>query len=140
MSLCLWAQSGAQMLKGDLQGLRSGAAATPALTRQLNAHVLLLAEKTHEPKSTTVQQFVGSLVGAVAGHSLSQEDLDRMAGDIQQALQSAGTSTAGFEETIQNFERRLMRVGVPAVRSHLVASSLERIGREVRGPEGAPAR
>lgn len=140
LSLCLWGQSGGQGLKGDLESLRTGAAATPALTHQLGAHLLLLAEKTHEPSSSTIGRFADSLVGAVAGHALSREDVGRLALDIQQTLQSAGKSTAGFEETIQDFEKRLMRAGVPAVRSHLAASNLERIGREVRGPEDTPVR
>jgi hypothetical protein len=142
-SLSLFAQSpggAAPDLRGDLQNLRAGAPATPALTRQVGTHILLFAERTHEPKSSTLQQFSESLVTALAGHSAAQTDIDRLAADIEQTMRSAGTSTIAFEQTIQDFEKRLQRAGVSAVRSHLVASNLEHIGREVRGPEGAPVR
>ncbi len=140
LSLCLSAQSvgTAPGINSDLQSLRAGASPTPAFTRQVGAHILMLAERTHEPKPPTLQRFSESLVAALAGHSPAREDIDRLAGDIEEVLQSAGTSTAGFQQTIQDFEKHLMRAGVPAVRSHLVASNLEHIGREVRGPEDAP--
>jgi hypothetical protein len=137
ISLCLSAQTSGG-LKSDLQSLRTGAPATPALAQQVGAHILVLAEETHEPKFPTLKQFSESLVSALAGHSFGQEDLDRLAGDIQQTVQSAGTSTIGFEETIQDFEKRLMRTGVKSARAHLVASNLERLGREVRGPDDRP--
>ena len=145
ISLSLSAQSvggvsAAQELKGDLQSLRGGAPPVAAFSRQVGTHILLLAEKTHEPTAPTLARFSDSLVGALAGHVPAQEDLDRLAGDIQQTLQSAGTSTIGFTETIKDFERRLVRAGVPAIRAHLVATNLERVGREVRGPEDAPVR
>jgi hypothetical protein len=139
-SLCLSAQSGAQGLKSDLQSLRAGAAATPALTQQVRTHILQMAQKTHEPTAPTLQAFTNSLVGALSGHSPAQADLDRLAGDIQQTLQSAGTSSIGFENTIQDFEKSLMRAGVPAVRAHLVSSNLEQVGKDVRGPEDTPVR
>ncbi|HTX37188.1 MAG TPA: hypothetical protein VME43_19295 [Bryobacteraceae bacterium] len=142
LSLCLSAQSvgAAPGLNSDLQSLRAGARPTPAFTRQVVAHILLLAERTHEPQAPTLQQFSESLVAALSGHSPAREDIDRLAGDIEEVLQSAGTSTAGFEQTIQDFEKHLMHAGVPAVRSRLVASNLEHIGREVRGPEGVPVK
>jgi hypothetical protein len=147
LSLCLAAQSvdggdaaATQGLKSDLQSLRTSGAQAETMSRQVGMHMLLLAEKTHEPKAPTLQRFSESLVGALAGHAVMQEDIDRLAGDIAQTMQSAGTSTIGFEETVKDFEKRLMRAGVQAIRAHLVASNLERVGREVRGPEGFPAR
>jgi len=143
-SLSLWAQSAggaaAPDLRGDLQTLRAGAPASAALARQVGAHILMLAESTHEPKAVTVGQLSESLVTALAGHSPAQADLDRLAEDVAQTMHSAGTSTSGFAQTVQDFEKRLQRAGVPAVRARLVAASLQRVGREVRGAEGAPVR
>ena len=140
VALSVWGQSAVQGLRSDLESLRTGTPATPAVTRQLGSHLALLAERTHEPSAATVALFADSLAGALAGHALTAETIERLAGDMQQTLQSAGKSTSGFADTVQDFERQLMRLGVPAVRSHLVASNLERIGREVRGPEDAPVK
>ena len=127
-------------LKSDLKGLAAVRTATPATKRQVGTHILLLAEKTHEPSATALQQFSGSLVEALAGRPLAAEDIDTLADWIEQVLESAGTSTVAFEETIEKFEKRLAKIGVPAARSHLVAVDLERIGKEVRGPEDFPVK
>ncbi len=141
-SLSLSAQpvSGREALETDLQYLHRPAPITPEFIGQVGTHILMMAQKTHAPKAPTVQQFAQGLVTALAGHSPAQHETDGMAADIEQTLQSAGTSTVGFEGAVRDFERRLMRAAVPAVRAHLVASSLERIGREVRGPEDAPVK
>jgi hypothetical protein len=141
MSLGLAAQTlTTQALKSDLLSLRAAAPDTRPLKRQVGMDILSLAEKTHEPALSTLQAFTDSLVDALAGQALSAEDVDQLAGEIERTLQSAGTSTIGFQETVRDFEKQLIRVGVKSPRSHMVATSLERLGKEVRGPEGFPAR
>jgi len=135
----LFAQTGTDALKGDLRSLRGGASASVS-SRQMSAHILAMAEGTHEPKAATVQQFADSLVSALAGHAPAQEELDAIAADIESAMHSAGKATSGVEATTQDFEKQLMKAGVQSMRAHLVASNLERVGKEVRGPADAPAR
>jgi len=147
ISICLSAQpvSGrdaspaAQDLKGDLQSLRAGARSTPEFIHQLSGHVLLLMDKAHQPKAPSVEQFAQSLATALSGHSFSQNDIDGLAADMERALRAPGASLSAFEQTVKDFERRLMRAGVPPARARLVASSLERLAKEVRGPEDTPA-
>jgi hypothetical protein len=55
-------------------------------------------------------------------------------------MQSAGTSTVGFLNVVGDFKSQLARSGVPDVQAGLVSEGLERVGKEVRGPEGAPVR
>jgi hypothetical protein len=130
IALCLSAQSPG--LKSDLQALRTGAPATPELTRQVSAHIRQLAQRSHEPSAATLDQFAGNLVAALAGHRPSEQDADGLIADIGQAMHSA--STAGLDDAVKDFERRLMRAGVSAVRAHLTASNLERLGKESSGP------
>ena len=138
--LCVWAQADLQALKNDLQALRTANTPTSktALAKQVGSHIMLLAEKTHEPKWTTLQQLANGMVYALAGRAVEREDLDAMAGAIQRVMQSAGTSTIGFVETVEDFEKRLAKAGVAASRAHDVASALERVGKEVQGPEDTP--
>jgi hypothetical protein len=133
VSLCLSAQTPA--LKSDLQALRRGAPATPELTRQVSAHILLLSQGSHEPSAATLDQFAGNLVAALAGHTPSQQDAEGLIADIGQAIHSA--SNASLDEAVKDAERRLMRAGVSPVRAHLVASNLERLGKEISEPGAA---
>jgi len=140
----LWAQSAGdrdplQALKRDLQALRT-APDLAAMATRLRADMLLLAEKTHEPKVPTLHQFARDVGEALAGRTVAPEDLDRLAADIQHVMQSAGTSTVGFWETVRDFEERLAKAGASANRAAQAAAALERVGQEVRGPEGFPVR
>jgi hypothetical protein len=140
LALDLSAQSPVERLKSDVQVLRERSAATPAMMRQVSGHISLLAEKTHEPKAPTLQQFTNNLVYALAGHPLTPEESGGLCADIEHVMQSAGTSTRIFSDTVEDFEKRLTAAGVPATRAHDVASDLERVGKEVRGPEDTPVK
>ena len=132
------AAGGFQGLKDDLQALRKGAPATPDLARQMGTHMLLMAEKSDEPSAATLRQFCETLAGSLSGRVMGPSEIEGLATDIRQTLESAGTSTIAFQDTIRDFEWRLRRVSVAAARAHLAASLLERVGREVRGPEDTP--
>jgi hypothetical protein len=146
ISFCLSAQSPAgrdastalEPLKNDLQALRTGASFTTPFVRQFGKDILALSEKTHEPSAAAVQEFANGLAAALGGHALKTEEIDGFARAIESVLQSAGTSTVGFEQTVDDFEKKLMKAGVRALESHQVASSLERVGKQVRGPDDFP--
>ena len=124
-----------QALRADLLLLRQKSNVNSHLKQQIGEHILALSEKTHEPSSVSLHLFVNALADALAGNRLPDPDADALARDIYRVMQSAGTSTIGFHEVIQGFRARLLALGAkPAA-----AGALERIGREVRGPDDSPA-
>jgi hypothetical protein len=138
LALGLSAQAPIEKLKGDLQSLHSAGSVTPTFTRQLGTHILLMAEKTHEPAAPTLRQFCENLVNALSGRVLKKEEIDGLVADIQHTMQSAGTSTIEFMEKVQDFQTRLTKAGVSEPFAQLVAANLKQIGREVQGPEDTP--
>lgn len=128
-----------QALTDDLLSL-SGKSPAPQLREQLVDHTFLVAESTHEPKRATVQSFVNELAMALAGRPLARVQAAQLAGEIVYVMQSAGTSTSGFFDAVNQFGGRLSAIGVSPLRAKSVAAQLERMGREVRGPDDFPVR
>jgi len=128
-----------QALTDDLLAL-SAKSPDPQVREQLVDHTFLVAESTHEPKRATVQTLVSELAMALAGRPLSRSQAAQLAGGIVYIMQSAGTSTSGFFDVVNQFRSRLSGIGVMTLRAQAVAAQLERMGREVRGPEDVPVR
>jgi hypothetical protein len=128
-----------QALRDDLISL-SGKSNTSQLKQQLLDHTFLLAEPTHEPVRATAQSFVNELADALASRPLAPSRAAGLAEGITLVMQSAGTSTSGFLDVVSEFKRHLLGIGVTAAQAHSVATRLERMGMEVRGPEGVPVR
>jgi hypothetical protein len=107
---------------------------------QVAPHLMALSEKTHEPSRLEVDVFARDLVAALSKKSLRSVDARELAGEIDAVFKSAGTSTVGFLEHIGNFKVTLAGVGVPRPEVDRLAQELEKIGREVRGPEDTPVK
>jgi len=109
---------------------------------------MLLAEKTHEPSRSAVEQFARDLISwsrlaairLSSQASLPENQADALAAEIDSVLKSAGTSTAGFRDHIARFETIMLTVGSPQPAAHKLAAQLEAIGKQVRGPEDTPVR
>jgi hypothetical protein len=127
-----------EALQADLFSLRGGP--QPAQLQQRVDHIFALAERTHEPKRASVEGFANSLANALKGRSLTRASTAGIANVITRVMQSAGTSTVGFFNVVGEFKSQLARSWVPDVQAGLVSEGLERVGKEVRGPEGAPVR
>ena len=63
-----------------------------------------------------------------------------MVAEIENIFKSAGTSTVGFHDHVEKFERIMINIGTTQSTVHKLAATLETIGKQVRGPEDTPAR
>ena len=66
--------------------------------------------------------------------------VSRVATEIDTILHSAGLGYWKFKEAISGAEAVLTSAGVDATSARRVAVELEAVGKEVRGPEGVPAK
>jgi len=105
---------------------------------QVVADLITLSEKTHEPSVSAIITFVGDLNKILGHRSLSDADAAPLVREIDAILKSAGTSTVGFHEHIAGFRAALMSAGASALDADKAAGDLEKIGRQVRGPEDTP--
>jgi hypothetical protein len=112
---------------------------TSQLKQRLADDIMVLAEKPHQPPRTLVQWFANDLASALAGKRVTNQKLFRqLAADIQKTLQSAGTSTSGFHETVNQAETVLIALGLNTLQANGLARKLKAIGDRVRGPEDIP--
>ncbi|SPF38012.1 exported hypothetical protein [Candidatus Sulfopaludibacter sp. SbA4] len=141
LSLCMPANCQKGLLKADLLSL------SRTSEGQVAAHIMVLAEKTHEPARSAVEQFARDLiwsrlatVRSSSPAALQEPQADSMVAEIDSVLKSAGTSTLGFHDHVGQFEKIMLTVGTPQSTAHKLAAELEIIGRQVRGPEDTPIR
>jgi hypothetical protein len=150
LSLCLPANGQKELLKADLLSLSSTSES------QVSAHIMLLAEKTHEPLPSAVEQFARALIVSLrlatvpssglalvrplSPASLPERQANALVAEIDSVLKSAGTSTVGFRDHVARFETIMLAVGSSQLAAHKLAAQLEAIGKQVRGPEDAPVR
>lgn len=152
LSLCLPANGQKELLKADLLSLSSTSES------QVSAHIMLLAEKTHEPSRPDVVQFArdlivwsrsatvrpsspaSSLYLGAGRAGLPERQANALVAEIDSVLKSAGTSTVGFRDHVTRFETIMLAVGSPKPTAHKLAAQLEAIGKQVRGPEDFPVR
>jgi hypothetical protein len=102
--------------------------------------IMALAEQAHPPARTLVQEFANNLTSELIPRGYPVRRLVRqLTTDIQKVLQSAGTSTAGFHEALDDAQKVLVALGVSTPAAQNLASLLRNIGEQVRGPEDMPA-
>ena len=106
---------------------------------KIAADLKALSEKTHEPTGLAVAVFAQDLAGVMRQPKVVDSHVPRLAAEIDAVFKSAGTSTAGFFDHIQNFKTILIEMGVPKSQADKPSRDLEIIGRQVRGPEDTPA-
>jgi len=111
-----------------------------AASTKIVADLRVLSEKTHEPTDLALAFFAQDLAGLMRQPKVVDSHVPRLVGEIDAVFKSAGTSTAGFFDHIQNFKTILIEMGVPRGLVDKPARDLETIGRQVRGPEDTPAR
>jgi hypothetical protein len=135
----------------------------PSLKKQIADDIMAVSEKAHQPPVTLVQGVATALTSALAGkrvatlsneklgiggnkfkatlagkHLASQKLVGQLAADIQKTLQSAGTATVGFHETVGAAQEALIGLGVSTAEAQNLADLLRNIGEKVRGPEDMP--
>jgi hypothetical protein len=137
LAACLHGQP-QQQLKADLLGLKQKPPAKADLKHQISSDIMSMAEKTHEPAILDLQMFVSSLADVLPGSSLHDQDAGRLAADVFKVMRSAGTSTAGFFDTLTDFRDTLVAAGVREASATRTAKLLDAIGRKVRGPDDTP--
>jgi hypothetical protein len=142
-----------EKLHTDLAALM-GAEVTLSFKQQVADDIMAVSEKAHRPPVTLVQDFANALTRALAGRRVANTPDEKfklkpkatLAGkllasqkqlttDIQKVLQSAGTSTADFHETVDDAQTALIGLGVSMTEAQNLAELLRNIGMQVRGPE-----
>ena len=122
-------------LRADIRSL-----AKPGLTstEKLADDIMALAE-TPQPPRSVVQAFADNLIHALAGKPLHNQNLVRqLATGIQNTLESAGTSTIHFHETIDAAKKAMRGLGISESQAQMLATELRALGEKVRGPEDTP--
>jgi hypothetical protein len=122
-------------LRADIRSL-----AKPGLTttEKLADDIMALAE-TPQPPRSVVQAFADNLIHALVGKPLQNQNLVRqLAAGIQKTLESAGTSTIRFHETIDAAKKAMRGLGINESQAQMLATELKTIGEKVRGPEDIP--
>ncbi|MCU1273924.1 MAG: hypothetical protein JWO48_1355 [Bryobacterales bacterium] len=122
-------------LRADISSL---AKAGLTSTEKLADDIMALAE-TPQPPRSVVQAFADNLIHALVGKPLHNHNLVRqLATGIQKTLESAGTSTIRFHETIAAAKNAMRGLGISESRAQRLAIELKAIGDKVRGPEDIP--
>lgn len=111
-----------------------------AADAQVATHLMALSEKTHEPSQTAVSVFARDFDGLLRLRQVREPFASRLVAEIDAVLKSAGTSTAGFYDHVARFETILEEMGVSRLNADRVGAELEKIGRQVRGPEDTPVK
>jgi hypothetical protein len=106
--------------------------------RQLAADIASVADPDHRPSPAHVKVLADELAAGLPAGNLRAERLSQVTTPIVEVLQSAGTSTIGFYESVSRAEKALVALGVPAQYARSIAERLKTIGKQVRGPEGFP--
>jgi hypothetical protein len=109
-----------------------------ASSGQVSTHLTGLEEKTHEPSMLAVDLFAAELTTVLKGRTLRDADAATLVREIDAIFKSAGTSTIGFLEHVANFKAALTSIGVPRLSADDLGQRLEKIGRQVRGPDDTP--
>ncbi len=131
-----------EKLRTDLSGVMSASKPNQekAFRMAVADDIMALAEQAHPPARTLVQEFASNLTIELIPRGYPVRRLVRqLTSDIQMVLQSAGTSTAGFHEAVDDAQKVLVALGVSTPAAQNLASLLRNIGGQVRGPEDMPA-
>ena len=86
----------------------------------------------------SIDMFANGLVRALSGHSLREADAATLVKDVDAVFKSAGTSTIRFLDHVASFKAALGSIGVPGMEATTLSNQLEKLGRQVRGPDDTP--
>lgn len=76
----------------------------------------------------------------MAGRQLSALQVSRLATEIDTVLHGASVGHWKFKEALAGLQAALTSAGVDTTSARRIAMDLEAVGKEVRGPEGIPAK
>jgi hypothetical protein len=138
VALCSQPTSGLSKLNSALIQLKETRSPSAILTREITDDLMLLADKAHQPSRPAVAAFADALAASLAGKVSSAAGISGLTAPIVEVLQSAGTSTVLFHESIDRASSALMSLGVEPAKVQVAAARLRAIGTEVRGPEDIP--
>lgn len=133
------AAAASRKLNATLMSLRDGASRF-SVGQQFAADLASVADPDHRPLAKNVKNLADELTAAVSAGSVRFDLLPQVTAPIIAVLHSAGTSTSGFYESVEQAERALTSMGVAAPKARNIAGILKAIGMQVRGPEDFPAR
>ena len=131
-----------EKLRADLSGVMSVSKLNQegAFRMAVADDIMSLVEPAHRPPQTLVQEFAHALTSELGPRGWPVRRLVRqLTTDIQRVLQSAGTSTAGFHEAVDDAQKVLIALGVSTPSAQNLARLLRNIGEQVRGPEDVQA-
>ena len=131
-----------EKLRTDLTGVMSASKPNPerAFHMAVADDIMGLADQAHPPSRTLVQEFATNLTDELLPRGYPVRRLVRqLTTDIQKVLQSAGTSTAGFHEAVDDAQKVLVALGVSMPAAQNLGSLLRNIGKQLRGPGDMPA-
>ena len=131
--------SAVRKLNSTLLSLKDGNS-SDAVSAQFAADLTALADRDHRPSSIRIKVLADELTMVLNAKNLRPDALPQIAGPIFDVLQSAGTSTMGFNDSVTRFETALRLLNVEPRRARSAADRLRAIGKEVRGPDDSPVR
>ena len=113
----------------------------PSLQQRFSRVILAAAEPQHRPSAVATDRFAGRVIASLRGKQLKADQAERLQAVIIDVLHSAGVATRRYRDVISDFKTLLSTTAnFPSDTVSRLASDLDLIGREVRGPEDLPLR
>jgi hypothetical protein len=131
--------SAVRKLNSTLLSLKDGQP-RDAVTLQLTTDLNAASDPDHRPMQLSISLLASQLANALPARDLRAERLSPLTSRIVDILNSAGTSTVGFYESVNHAEIALAALGVPKGKAHDIGQRLMTIGKQVRGPDDSPAK
>jgi hypothetical protein len=123
-----------------LTALNNDGATNSPHRQRITTAIMSASEQQHCPSASKVGALTNELVITLLGRRLSETQLSELSTAIISVLRSAGVGTHAFMQSVSHVEKVLVSGGVRADAAKRVAETLSAVGKEVRGPEGVPAR
>jgi hypothetical protein len=121
-------------LNSILMALKDSRAARASLAQQLGDEMMSLAGSNRKPSRATVSNFADELTDALAGKSLTSDQVSRLQSSITGMLRG---SAANFNSA-SALREILGAAHVDSVRTQRIIKRFIAIGEEVRGPDDLP--
>jgi hypothetical protein len=122
-------------LRPILMALKNAGASRPLLTNQLVEAMMALADKDRQPARSTVVSFAEQFTGLLLGKSLTNSQVEGLAGAIGEVMTGSTTSfrSSGHLRDV------LTAVAIDNTKQQAITRRFIAIGEEVRGPDDSPA-
>jgi hypothetical protein len=133
-------QAAFQNLSASLRELRASHETLVSHRDRINKDILALSDAAHRPSMFRVATFTARLTDVLVERNVSASQAATIATEINTVLQGAGLGTWKIKDALSGLTAALNAIGVSATDAKKVATELEMLGNEVRGPQGMPLR